>query len=279
MAFRRNDVYMSRMRWPSLSVITPSYNQAEYLGRTIASVLSQEYPALEYLVMDGASTDGSVAILERHAAAGELRFVSQKDGGQSAAVNEGFRRTTGEIIGWVNSDDLYAPGALRMVGTYFAEHPEVEWLFGRCPIVDRADRPFKAWITRYKDFWLRRYRYRRLVVENFISQPAVFFRRRLLERVGALNPDYHLAMDYHLWLRMGRVAEPAFLDVELARFRSSGDNKMSLQWRKSFQEDLDAARDVAGDSHAWWVSLHRLNGVKLSAAYWLLDRLAQRAPQ
>jgi glycosyltransferase involved in cell wall biosynthesis len=273
MAFQRNDVYMSRMRWPSLSVITPSYNQAEYLPRTIASVLSQDYPALEYLVMDGASTDGSVAILERHAAAGELGFVSQKDGGQSAAVNEGFRRTSGEIIGWINSDDLYAPGALRTVGAYFAENPEVEWLFGRCPIVDRDDRPFKEWITRYKDFWLRRYRFRRLVVENFISQPAVFFRRRLLERVGALNPDYHLAMDYHLWLRMGRVAAPAFLDVELARFRSSGDNKMSLQWRKSFQEDLDAARRVAGDSHPWWVTLHRLNGVKLSAAYWLLDRL------
>src|SRR5439155_9526551 len=120
---------------------------------------------------------------------------------------------------------------------------------------------------RYKEFWLRRYRYTRLVVENFISQPAVFFRRRLLDRVGLLNPDYHLAMDYHLWLRMGRVATPAFLDRELAYFRSSGDNKMSLQWQKSFQEDLDAARDVAADSHPLWVKLHRLNGYKLSTAY------------
>jgi glycosyltransferase involved in cell wall biosynthesis len=223
--------------------------------------------------MDGASSDGSVAILERHAADGKLRFVSQKDGGQSAAVNEGFRRTTGDIIGWVNSDDRFAPGALRAVGEYFAEHPEVEWLFGRCPIIDRDDRPFKSWITRYKDFWLRRYSYRRLLIENFISQPAVFFRRRLLERVGALDPDYHLAMDYHLWLRMGRVAAPAFLDRELAYFRSSGDNKMSLQWKKSFAEDLDAARRVAGADDRLWVALHRLNGVKLSVAYWLLDRL------
>jgi glycosyltransferase involved in cell wall biosynthesis len=273
MAFARNGVYMTQMQWPSLSVITPSYNQAEFLERTIRSVLAQDYPRLEYLVMDGASDDGSVAILERYAAAGALRFVSEKDGGQSAAVNEGFRRTTGEIIGWVNSDDLYAPGALRTVGAYFAEHPEVEWLFGRCPIVDRDDRPFKGYVTRYKDFWLRRYRYRRLVVENFISQPAVFFRRRLLDRVGLLDPEYHLAMDYHLWLRMGRIAAPAFLDRELAYFRSSGDNKMSLQWRKSFQEDLDAARRVAGDSNRWSVALHRLNGLKLSAAYWLLDRL------
>jgi glycosyltransferase involved in cell wall biosynthesis len=273
MAFRRNDVYMSEMALPTLSVITPSYNQAEFLPRTIESVLSQEYPALEYLVMDGASTDGSVAILERYAAAGKLRFVSQKDAGQSDAVNQGFARTRGEVIGWVNSDDLYAPGALVAVGEWFAAHPESEWLFGLCPIVDRDDRPFKAGITRYKEFWLRHYSYQWLLVENFLSQPAVFFRRRLLDRVGALDPDYHLAMDYHLWLRMAQVAAPAFLDRELAYFRSSGDNKMSLQWRKSFQEDLAVAARVARPGEAAWIALHRVNGWKNSVAYWLLDRL------
>jgi len=273
MAFGRNAVYMTLMQWPTLTVITPSYNQAEFLPRTVESVLSQDYPGLEYLVMDGASTDGSVAILERYAAAGKLRFVSQKDGGQSAALNEGFRRTSGAIVGWLNSDDLYAAGALRVVAEYFATHPDVEWLFGQCPIVDRHDRRIKDWITRYKAFWLRRYSYRRLLIENFISQPAVFFRRRLLDRVGALDPDYHLAMDYDLWLRMGRVAAPAFLDRELAYFRSSGDNKMSLQWRKSFEEDLAAARRVADEGERVWIALHRLNGVKLSIAYWLLDRV------
>lgn len=273
MAFGRNAVYMTLMQWPTLTVITPSYNQAEFLPRTVESVLSQDYPGLEYLVMDGASTDGSVAILERYAAAGKLRFVSQKDDGQSAALNEGFRRTSGAIVGWLNSDDLYAAGALRVVAEYFATHPDVEWLFGQCPIVDRHDRRIKDWITRYKAFWLRRYSYRRLLIENFISQPAVFFRRRLLDRVGALDPDYHLAMDYDLWLRMGRVAAPAFLDRELAYFRSSGDNKMSLQWRKSFEEDLAAARRVADEGERVWIALHRLNGVKLSIAYWLLDRV------
>jgi glycosyltransferase involved in cell wall biosynthesis len=263
------------MALPSLSVITPSYNQAQYLESAIQSVVGQGYPALEHVVMDGGSSDGSLAILERHAAAGELSFVSGPDGGQSAAVNAGFARTRGEIIGWLNSDDLYAPGALDAVGRYFAEHSEVEWLFGRCPIIDRDGREFKRWITRYKEYWLRHYSYDWLLVENFISQPAVFFRRRLLERVGPLMPHYHLAMDYHLWLRMGRVAQPAFLDRPLASFRSSGENKMSLQWRKSFAEDLDAARDVAGGRHPLLIQLHRLNGVKLSVAYWLLDRLAR----
>lgn len=261
------------MEWPSLSVITPSFNQAEFLPRTIESVLSQDYPCLEYLVMDGGSTDSSIAILERYCAAGKLGFVSQKDKGQSDAVNQGFQRTSGEIIGWLNSDDLYAPGALRTIGEYFASHPEIEWLFGRCTIVDRDDRPFKPLVTRYKEFWLRHYSYRWLLVENFLSQPAVFFRRRLIERVGALDPDYHLAMDYHLWLRMAQASEPAFLDRELAHFRSSGDNKMSLQWKKSFQEDLAVAARVARDGERPWIALHRVNGWKNSIAYWFLDRL------
>jgi glycosyltransferase involved in cell wall biosynthesis len=261
------------MQLPSLSVITPSYNQAEYLEGTIQSVLSQQYPALEYQVMDGGSTDGSVAILERYAATGALRFVSQRDGGQSAAVNDGFKRTRGEIIGWVNSDDQYAPGALVAVGEFFAAHPDVEWLFGRCPIIDRHGNVQKQWITHYKELWLRRYRFSRLMIENFISQPAVFFRRRLLERVGDLDPQYHCAMDYHLWLRMGRVSEPAFLDRQLASFRISGENKMSLEWRRSFAEDLDAARRVAEGKHPLLVELHRLNGYKLSVAYWLLAQL------
>src|SRR5437773_3575221 len=120
--------------------------------------------------MDGGSTDGTVAILERHAA--QVRYVSQKDGGQSAALNDGFSRTHGEVIGWLNSDDEYLPGALSTVGRFFGEHPEVEWLYGRCPIIDRNSVRFKTWITRYKEFWQRRYSYRRLLIENFIPQPA-----------------------------------------------------------------------------------------------------------
>jgi glycosyltransferase involved in cell wall biosynthesis len=258
---------------PSMSIVTPSYNQADYIESTIHSVLEQQYPELDYLIMDGGSQDGTVDILRRFD--GRLRWVSERDGGQSAAVNEGFRRTTGEIIGWVNSDDEYAPGALRVVGQYFAEHPQVEWLFGRCPIIDKRSRPYKAWITRYKEFWLRRYSYRRLLIENFISQPAVFFRRRLLDQVGHLDPAYHCAMDYHLWVRMGAVAKPAFIDRELAYFRISGENKMSLQYQRSFDEELHAARRVADGQYPILMFLHRVNRVKLITAYNLLARLSR----
>jgi glycosyltransferase involved in cell wall biosynthesis len=256
------------MGLPRLSIITPSYNQAEFIETTLRSVLDQGYPDLEYQVMDGGSTDGTVDILRRYD--GRLRWVSEKDGGQSAALNAGFQRTSGEIIGWINSDDLYVPGALEAVGAHFAAHPEVEWLYGRCPIIDRDGRLKRGLITHYKEFWQRRYSFRRLLIENYINQPAVFFRRRLLDRVGPLEPRYHCAMDYDLWLRMGAVARPAFLDRELARFRVYGDNKMSVFFERSFQEEIEIATRVAAGRHPLLMALHHLNRYKLLAAYKLM---------
>jgi glycosyltransferase involved in cell wall biosynthesis len=262
------------MRRPSISVITPSYNQGGFIEETLRSVLDQGYPELEYQVMDGGSSDGTVDILKRYD--GRLRWVSQKDGGQGAALVAGFQRTSGEIIGWVNSDDLYAPGALAAVGEYFAAHPEVEWLFGRCPIIDRDGHVQRALITRYKELWLRRYSWRRLLIENYISQPAVFFRRRLYQRVGPIDPKYQCAMDYDLWLRMGAVARPAFLDRELARFRVYGETKMSTLFERSFQEEIEIAGKVAAGRHPVLMALHHLNRYKLLAAYKLMAATARR---
>lgn len=261
------------MTLPSISIITPSYNQGRFIERTVRSVLEQDYPALEYQVMDGGSTDDTLEVLRRYQP--RLKLISQKDGGQSAALNQGFQRTSGEIVGWINSDDYYLPGALQAVGAHFAAHPGVEWLYGRCPIVDERDREHKRLITLYKELWARRYCYGRLLVENFISQPAVFFRRRLLEKAGLLEPGYQNAMDYHLWLRFGALAEPAFLDRPLACFRSYADNKTTVSFRRTFDEELDAARRVAGGRHPLLVALHGINRFKLLSAYTLLSRLSR----
>jgi glycosyltransferase involved in cell wall biosynthesis len=130
------------MSLPTLSIITPSLNQGEFIEATINSVLDQNYPGLEYLVMDGGSTDGTLAILRRYQ--GRLAWASGADAGQGAALNEGFRRTQGDIVGWINSDDLYDADAFGTVGTFFAEHPEFDWVFGRCPIIDSAGRVASA---------------------------------------------------------------------------------------------------------------------------------------
>ena len=259
------------MNLPSLSIVTPSFNHAEFIERTIQSVLDQGYPNLEYLVMDGGSTDGTAEILRRYG--GRLRYVSEKDGGQADALNQGFSRTSGEIVAWLNSDDEYLPGAFDAVARFFAANPSVEWVYGRCPIIDRQSRPQKALITAYKEFWQRRYSYRRLLIENFIPQPAVFFRRRLLDRVGPLDTGYHNAFDYHLWVRMGAVAAPAFLDRELACFRVIDESKTSSNFVRSFTEELDAARRVAAGRHPVLMMLHAVNRYKLSWTYAALARV------
>ncbi len=264
---------VERSELPSLSIITPSFNQAQYIDQTIRSVLDQGYAPLEYLVMDGGSIDGTVEILKSYG--DRLAYVSERDGGQAAAFNTGLSRTSGEIVGWINSDDFYAEGAFEAVSRHFAENPDCEWLIGRCPIVDRDGKVYKEWVTRYKEFWLKRYSYRRLLIENFISQPAVFFRRRLLERIGGpLDVNYHCAMDYHLFVRMARASKPAVLDRVLAYFRSSGDNKTSLAYARSFAEELDAAKRVADGRHPVLMFLHEVNRIKLTTVYKVLQRLA-----
>ncbi len=262
---------MTRMALPALSIVTPSFNQGEFIETTIRSVLDQGYPRLEYLVMDGGSTDGTLAILRRYQ--DRLTWTSGRDGGQGAALNEGFRRTRGDVIGWINSDDVYDPDAFRTVAEYFAEHPEVEWLYGRCPIIDGAGRVCKRWITRYKEFWMRRFSYRRLLIENYIPQPAVFFRRRLLERVGAIDVSYQHAFDYHLWLRLGAVSAPVMIDRVLACFRVHDSSKTSAGYYRSFTEELEAARRVAAGRHPVLIWLHEVNRIKLLTAYYLLARL------
>jgi glycosyltransferase involved in cell wall biosynthesis len=256
---------------PSIAIVTPSFQHAEFLEQTLRSVLDQGYPRLELQVMDGGSTDGSVEILRRYQ--DRLRWVSGPDGGQAAALNEGFRRTEGEIIGWINSDDLYAEGSLEAVGRYFAAHPDVEWLYGRCPIIDRRGHASRGLVTRYKELWMRRYSYRRLYIENFINQPTVFFRRRLIERVGPIDTRYRNAFDYELWLRMGAVARPAYLDRVLAYFRVHADAKTSATFDRTFREECEAAERVAAGRHPILVALHRVNRLKLTTAYAILRQL------
>ena len=263
---------------PSLSIVTPSFNQAPFLRDTIESVLSQNYPQLQYWVMDGGSTDGSVELLRGYG--DRLQWVSEPDGGQANAINRGFARCSGDIFAWINSDDRYAPGAFERVGQLFADHPEVDWVFGRCPIIDRNGSVIKKWITRYKEFWMQRYSYRRLLIESFINQPAVFFRRSLFARVGPLDPNYHCALDYHLFVRMAAVSTPHFVDAELAHFRIWGDGKTSRQFEVSFAEELDAARRVAAGQYPWLMFRHELNRRKLVAVYRLLAWIQSlRAPE
>lgn len=193
------------MRLPKITVVTPSYNQGEFLEETLSSVLSQQYPRLELIVIDGGSTDGSVRILKKYSA--QLsHWVSEADNGQSHAINKGLRRATGDILTWVCSDDLLKPNALRAAAAYFQENPNHGVVHGGCAMLKKDGQETKttygAGKGRLEDPFLY----------MAFPQPASFFRRTLLEKVGFLDESLHYAMDYDLFARFRLYTD--FLSVK-----------------------------------------------------------------
>jgi len=193
---------------PTISVITPSFNQGPYIEATVQSVLAQNYPRTEYLIFDGGSTDETLSILQKYT--GWLHWVSGPDSGQANAVNKGFRQAAGQIIGWLNSDDIYLPAALHRAARFFQQHAEVDILYGDFWWIDARGRKLLARQEIPFDYNILLYGL------NYIGQPAVFFRRRVFELAGYLDESLHYGMDWEYWLRIatagGRFAHlPHFL--------------------------------------------------------------------
>jgi glycosyltransferase involved in cell wall biosynthesis len=203
---------------PLVSVVTPSLNQGRYIEDTVRSVLGQQYPRLEYLVVDGGSSDGTLGILERYH--GALRWISEPDAGQGAAVNKGFRLTSGDIVGWVNSDDIYEPGAISAAVDYLRQHPDTAMVYGDATHIDAEGRELGPCS------YVEPHDLQRLIHEvDYVVQPAAFFRRSVFEAVGGLDESLHWGMDYDLWLKIARRFPIAYMPRKLARYRQTGENK------------------------------------------------------
>lgn len=218
-----------------MTVVTPTFNQAPFIGETLQSVLDQNIgPRLQYIVQDNCSTDGTDGIVQEYEAAFqaqgvEWRYVREKDTGQADAINRGWRVATGDILGFLNSDDLYRPGALQAVLDYFENNRDGMWAYGGWRLINRVGQCYS--IVHPKP-----YRRSALLNHCIIGQPACFFRRECLKEVGDLDTTLHLAMDYDLWLRISELYPAGIIPAELAEMRYYPAAKSAASVRRQAQE-------------------------------------------
>lgn len=211
----------------SLSIITPSYNQGEFIEKTILSVLAQGIETLEYIICDGGSSDQTLDIIKRYSHS--LTWVSEIDSGQAGAVNKGFAKAKGDIIGWINSDDLYYPNAFKNVLAFFESHPEIDLIYGKANYVSEKGDFLEPYPTQV-------WNYRALCQKCFICQPSVFFKRKLFNELGPLDEQLRYCLDYELWLRYGKAANFFYYEEVLSAFRLHQYTKTVSQRVQAHQE-------------------------------------------
>lgn len=230
-----------------VSIVTPSYNQGQFIERTLQSVASQSAPRLEieHVVFDGGSTDNTVEVLKGFSP--PVRWVSKKDKGQTDAVNQGICATEGEIIGWLNSDDIYYPGAIARVVAFFEANPEIDVVYGMADHIDLEDHAFEAYPSEPWDM-------ERLKETCFICQPALFFRRRTVDNHGLLDESLNYCMDYAYWLRLGKAGVRfAYLEAKLAGSRLYAENKTLGARVKVHREINDMLKNLFGKVPDSWL--------------------------
>ncbi|MDR0547871.1 MAG: glycosyltransferase [Deltaproteobacteria bacterium] len=243
---------------PLVSVITPSYNQGHFIKKTIDSILSQSYSNIEYIVVDGGSTDQTIDILRSYG--DKIHWISEPDKGQSDALNKGIAMANGKIIGWLNSDDLYLPDAVRTAVTFLTENPEYELVYGNGHIIDLYDnitRPCPDVIP---------FNYKALAERCIICQAATFFTKSLFDKVGGINQNLQYCMDYDLWIRMAKFVKFMYLPIYLASFRIYDDNKTTSKNFDMVKESIDVVKKYYNFVHPRWIFsyiTHLYCGVKI----------------
>jgi glycosyltransferase involved in cell wall biosynthesis len=241
------------MSLPTISIVTPSFNQSRFIEWTIRSVLLQDYPQLEYIVMDGGSTDGTCGILERYRRRFH-HFESAPDQGQADAVARGFAKSSGDILAYLNSDDMLAPGVLADVAEYFARHPHVDVIYShRCFVSENNQVIGYWWLPPHSDYLMTR--------RDYIPQETCFWRRSIYDRAGGINSNFRFALDYDLFVRFMRIGRFRRLNRFLGAFRKHAEAKTASLMDSVGQQEIE--------------SVWRANGMKAPPWSPILDVLFQ----
>lgn len=216
-----------------ISIIIPSYNTAKYIRQAIDSVLDQGYPEIEIMVVDGMSTDGTLEILKSYG--DKISWVYEKDKGEADAVNKGMELCTGEVIAYLDADDVYMPNVFDIVAAMFALNTSLMWLYGKGKIIDEQGNECRSFLTRFKEIFQKRYSYNALLCVDFICQPTAFWRRSLVDEIGGFPINEKLAFEYDFWLRAGKKYKPQFINWYIAGWRAHPQS--------------ETARDIYKDMH------------------------------
>lgn len=233
---------------PLISIITPSYNQADFIEETIQSILSQDYPHKEYIIIDGGSTDETISILKKYNQ--QITWISEKDKGQTDAINKGFRISKGEILCWLNSDDVLLPGVITKVVECFMTNPKVKLVYGKSYFTDKNGDIIGNYPT-------EPFNYNRLAIFNFISQPSAFFTRDAFYSAGELDESLSYTMDYDLWIRIIKNSKAFYLAEYLSnnRLHTASKTMDDIQALPNSKETLETAF-----KHYGWAPANRVYG-------------------
>jgi len=228
-------------KYPLVSIVTPSYNQAQFLEKTILSVLNQNYPSLEYIIIDGGSTNGSIEIIKKYQKY-LTYWISEKDEGMYDAINKGLKIASGDFLAYLNSDDLYLPNTVQTVVDYFQSHPDISLIYGDCNFIDSEGRFLYSY--HYPAF-----KWDRFIVLNWssIPQQATFWRRDIHKKIGYFNPEFKMAGDFEFYARVGKHFQIDHLKKVLATYRLH-KKSLSSTWQDKNQEEVERIHQRYGIS-------------------------------
>lgn len=227
---------------PLVSIITPSYNQGKFIKQTIDSVLNQDYKRIEYLVMDGGSTDETVAILKSYGK--KLKWFSKKDKGQMDALNQGLKLVKGDIIAFINSDDYYPKDAIKKIVNLFQNNKEIEIISGDYMIVNENSVRIQNSVGWWKKVLRKIAGFNTLCIANYINQPSTFWRRSVYEKLGDFNEELHLVFDYEYWLKaFQKKIKMMLVDDVLSCYRVHSESKGGSQYKKRSAEELKVQKE------------------------------------